>query len=565
MFELKDRDAGGRITKWTIGKNKTTLPTIMPVINPNKMIVSLKEMEKMGCEIIITNSYIIKKNEKIRKQVLKKGLYKFFKWNKPIYTDSGTYQMFSQGIKDIDPEQIIEFQKKIKSDIITPLDIFTTSLDNKKTARKNLLETIKRIKQAKIENLVGPIQGGRFLDLRKKACKETAELNPFLFAIGGIVPLMNDYKFKELCDIILTCKENLPSNKPIHAFGCGHPITFALLVAMGCDLFDSAFYSLAAKRSSYITINGTHSLEKIKEFPCCCPVCSKTEPEKVKRLEKVKREIFLAKHNLYVSFQEIKTIRQAIRENSLFELVQERCRAHPKLLEAFSFVLRKYRGYFLKNDMVTKRSAFFYSGIESKYRPEVLRAKEWKKRVKTKKYFIKRLFGRIPIELFGVYPFYQSIIPDYKEIKPLKIPEKTVIRAVLDYQFGKDAGKLLKDFEVEKSKKTGRIKRIWKNKTVLGIIRAHDGFFLPTIKGAKILKKKMKRVIIKDKEVIKFIKKGSDVLAKFAETKDDIVPGEEVLVVDGRNKILAVGRSLLNKKEISEFERGVAVKIRGHI
>jgi len=247
MFELIDRDAGGRIGKLAIGKNKTTTPSIAIVINPNKMIVTPKELKKFGAEIIITNSFIISKNEKLR--IACKELHKFFEWENPIYTDSGAFQYFSQGVKNINPEEIIDFQKKIGSDIITPLDVFTTPYDSRKTAEKNLRETIKRIKAARAtvsRLLAGPIQGGRFLDLRIKACKETAKINPDIFAIGGIVPLMNEYKFKELCDIILTCKQALPANKPVHAFGCGHPITFALLVACGCDLFDSAMYSLAA-------------------------------------------------------------------------------------------------------------------------------------------------------------------------------------------------------------------------------------------------------------------------------------------------------------------------------
>ena len=61
-FEIKDRDAAGRICKFTTEHGTVTTPNLMPVINPNKMLISPKEMKKLfGTEIVITNSYIIKK------------------------------------------------------------------------------------------------------------------------------------------------------------------------------------------------------------------------------------------------------------------------------------------------------------------------------------------------------------------------------------------------------------------------------------------------------------------------------------------------------------------------
>ncbi len=565
MFEIVDRDAGARLGKWIIGKNKITTPAIAIVINPNKMVVEPKELKKFGAEILITNSYIINKNENMRTAAMEKGVHNLIGWDGPVYTDSGTYQMFSQGIKNINPQEIIEFQKKIQSDIVTPLDVFTTPFDNRRIAEKNLAETIRRTKFARAEVsgiLVGPIQGGRFLDLRVKASKQMAKINPDLFAIGGIVPLMNSYNFRELCDIILTCKNALPSNKPVHAFGCGHPITFALLTACGCDLFDSALYALAAERSGYLTSNGTHQLRNLQEFPCSCEECFKHTPEQVKNFDKPEQERFLALHNLHVTFAELRTIRQAIRENSLWELVQQRARAHPKLLEALIFALKKYKDYFLENDIVSKKSAFFWSGIESDLRPEVLRTRLWLKRVRSKKFFTKQPFGKIPIELQSVYPFFQSIIPDYKE-KQISIKPANAVLALLDYQFGRGASKNFKDIGIEISKKTGKIRRIWnKDRSILlGTVRPYDGFFIPTIAGAQLLKKHMKKVIVNDSEVADYILKGSDALAKFCLAKDDILPGEEVAVLH-KGKILAVGCALLNKKEISEFKRGAAVKVR---
>ena len=56
---------------------------------------------------------------------------------------------------------------------------------------------------------------------------------------------------------------------------------------------------------------------------------------------------------MYVTFEEMNRIKEAIREGSLWELVEERCRSHPKLLEAYR-VLRKYMDYIERFDPVTK-------------------------------------------------------------------------------------------------------------------------------------------------------------------------------------------------------------------
>ncbi len=563
-FEILNRDAGGRVCKLAVGKDKIRTPNIAIVINPNRMIVPLSEIKKMGCEIIITNSYIISRNAELRGRAMKKGLQKFLGWDGPVYTDSGTYQMYSQSVFDINPDEIVEFQKSIKSDFITPLDLFTLPSDTRAEARKKLLETARRVAVARrsVEgNLVGPVQGGMFTDLRAQACKKIAKINPDIFAIGGIVPLMEQYDFKSLCDIILTCKQSLPSNRPVHAFGAGHPISFALLAACGCDLFDSALYSLAAQRGAYITASGSYQLSDLTEFPCSCPACSQNSPEQIKKAEQAEKEKFLASHNLFATFAEFRLVRQAISENSLWELVQQRARAHPRILEALIFVLKKYKNYFMEKDLATKRSAFLYGGEESALRPEVLRAKEKLKNIKSKKYFVKQPFGKIPVELKSAYPFGQSIIPFYEEKSLPKTKPEQRIKSVLDYQFGKGAGKLLGKYEMEISRKTGRIKRIYRGERLIGTFRANDGFFLPSVFGAELLRSMIKKVFVRGRDVAEYLRKGSDLFSKFAWTPDRIFPREEVAVCFGR-EILCVGSALLNWKEMKEFKRGVAVKVR---
>jgi len=563
MLELTDRDAAGRICKWTIGKHAITTPNICIVVNPNRMPVPVADLKKeFKADILITNSYIIRRSANLSEVAASKGIHSVLGWDGPLYTDSGTYQMFSQGKADVAPEEIIAYQKKIGSDIITPLDVFTLPIDDLTTAKTKLATTLARIKAARTSqpdiNLVGPIQGGRFLDLRKKACIEVAKLNPDVFAIGGIVPLMMQYRFRDLADIILTCKANLPAQTPIHAFGAGHPMVFAMLAAFGCDLFDSAMYSLAAERGAYLTVSGTHQLSDLKEFPCSCPLCSHSEPKKVLELDGKARLAWLARHNLYVTFQELRTIRTAIRENGLWELVQERARAHPNLLLALEHGLKMYPKLFQELDPVSKKSALMWGGAETSLRPEVVRAKEQLKRVPIKKPFRKDPFGKVPSALKSVYPFGQSLTERFE--KPKNVKPAEVVDASLDYQFGKGASRPFRKAKIEVSRKTGRLRRLWKGETLLGTFRPSDGFFLPTLEGAKSLKK-MKRVAVKDPDAAKFVSEGRAVFAKFASPEKGILPGEEVAVVHG-GKTIAVGKALLNSSEMKQMRRGVAVEIR---
>lgn len=559
MLELLSRDCSGRISKLTLGDRNIVLPELAVVINPGKMIITPAELKKeFGAKLIITNAYLIKRS-RLMEDISKRGLHDFLNFDGMIMTDSGAYQtMFGSSI-NLTNKEIIEFQEKIKPDIGTFLDV--TSGDLKyDDAKKTVLETIKRAKECKLltENSkiswMAPIQGGEHLDLVKKCAKSVGKLDFDAYAIGSIVPKMIRYDFKTVCQQIITAKMNIPSNKPLHAFGLGLPSFMSLAVAIGSDIFDSAAYALYAYDNRYMTNYGTHRLEELIELPCSCPICTKYTVKELIELENSAKVKELARHNLYVTFAELRSIRQAIRDNSLWELVQQRARAHPALLEALQFVLKKYRKYLLGNEPISKKSALRWCGEESKYRPEVLRAKKMVKGVKSKKYFVKKPFGKVPIELKGVYPFGQSIVPD--QVEPIgKASNSDIVNKTIEYQF---SSKFKTSFSTEVSRKTGRIRRVWKNKKLLGTIRPHDGFFIPTLEGSKYIKMKTVEV---PSEILEHVKSGRSLFTKFVERTDDIYPGEEVLIVSDSKPIIT-GMALLNKKEIKDFKKGVAVKLR---
>jgi len=377
MFEIVAKDAMGRIGKLKTPHGNVETPALMPVINPNLKFISPKEMRRMGAEIVITNSYIIYKNEGLRQQALEKGVHSLIESDLPVMTDSGSYQLMVYGDVDVDNRTIVEFQGKIGSDIAVPLDIPTPPDASKEKAEKDLAETLEREDEAiriyrSFTGLIAaPIQGSLYPELRKLSARKAAELKPDFYPIGGVVPLLDSYRFADVVRIILEVKSVLPPSAPVHLFGAGHPMVFALAVALGCDFFDSAAYALYAKDDRYLTVQGTKRLEELHHFPCCCPVCTDHTPDEMKKLPKEEREILLGKHNLWVSFEEIRVIKQAIKEKNLFELVENRIRAHPYLLSSWRLV-REF-GDLIETHDPSAKQGFFYTGVESCYRPGVMR------------------------------------------------------------------------------------------------------------------------------------------------------------------------------------------------
>ena len=449
-FEIKKRDAAGRICKFTTKNGVITTPNLMPVINPNKMIISPKEMRKLfGTEIIITNSYIINKNEKLRKIALEEGVHKLVDFDGAIMTDSGTFQSYVYGDIKIDPIEIVKFQRDIGSDIGTILDIFGTPDQNRDEAEKAVKETIKRAKDSICEKkdmfLACTVQGSLYTDLRKKCAEKLSKLDSDFFPIGGVVPIMENQRYTDLVNCIISSKQGLNPSKPVHLFGAGHPLTFPLAVALGCDFFDSSAYAKYASDGRMIFPWGTEKLDNLSEIPCCCPICSSYNIDELRKLDKKDLVIQLAKHNLYISYSEIKKIRAAISGGWLWELVERRASNNPYLLESLKILEKnEYKVWLEQFEPVSKKRAVFYSGDHTIHRPIISRIHRHlfsrydsnsKKTVvfpENKKPYsstysqqIKEIFkredvnvlvdsylGPVPIELDEMYPFAQSVFPE---------------------------------------------------------------------------------------------------------------------------------------------------------
>ena len=220
-------------------------------------------------------------------------------------------------------------------------------------------------------------------------------------------------------------------------------------------------------------------------------------------------------------------------------------------------------------------------------------------------------FGLIPLEIDEVYPLSQNDAPKTRDVDSIEFVEDFIsefveyyeqvlihsrvikdleiglynkcissdeiryqkddikkVKAIADYQFGVGAGEALfkGNINIEKSKKTGKIRHIYDGKVLLVNMRASDSFLVLSKEGAKRLHNAMpyphNRVVV-NKDSEPFALDGKSVFCKFVvDCDDDIRSNDEVLIVNEEDKLLAYGKALLGACEIKEFQTGQAIKTR---
>lgn len=435
-FEIKQREGLARIGIFNTEHGKVHTPTIMPVLDPlNPGQVPIDEMISMGAEMFITNAYLTYRNDKAKENALKDGVHSLVGYQGPIMTDSGAFQLMGYGKVTITNKEVTAFEEQIGVDIGVYLDIPVAmgTYDETKEALEVTLERAHEHIDARTNDQTmwaGPIQGGKYLDLLTRSAKEMGQLPFDIHAIGSVVPLLESYDYLNVMKMVFTAKKYLPFNRPVHLFGAGHPMVFAVAVYLGIDLFDSAAYMLFAKAGRYMTVSGTYHLHDLDYFPCNCKFCLESTPKDLLQKKKNEQIDFLAKHNLAVSFGELKTIKQAISEGRLWNLVLERSAAHPKLTEAVNFIAQnEVQEYIEKFSSISYKSKLFahpwsfYDPILIRYKERVASRFPLTKKIAVlvddessikqsaayQRIYVHPIFGLIPEEWKPLYPIVQHV------------------------------------------------------------------------------------------------------------------------------------------------------------
>jgi uncharacterized protein with predicted RNA binding PUA domain len=141
------------------------------------------------------------------------------------------------------------------------------------------------------------------------------------------------------------------------------------------------------------------------------------------------------------------------------------------------------------------------------------------------------------------------------------------VRTMADIQFGKGCGEILfPDGVTFLLSRTKRVRQVQFNGKHMATVRAKDGMLTLSIDGAVALhqglKKPASRVVICD-DAVPFVSKGKTAFAKHVVAVDpELRAGDEVILVDENDEILATGQLLLSPAEAIRMDRGPAVDVR---
>lgn len=621
VFELLERDGLARLGRLETPHGPLETPALLPVVHPDPQRQSCRPRElrqRFGFRGVITSSYITWRTPPLRAIAEKSGIHGLLDFDGPVMTDSGAFQQHAYGSVEVGPEEIVRFQEAIGSDIATVLDRFTEPETPTDEAEEALTLTLERARAARAQRtglLAVPVQGGTDAALRARAAREASPLADVL-AVGGVVPLLEQYRFRELAEALCAARPELAPEVPVHLFGAGHPMAFAFAALFGVDLFDSSAYHKFAQRGKLLLPEGTVALEAVREPICDCALCAEHPLPEVARWPAAEREAHLALHNLSASAREVARVRQAIRDGNLWELAERRAHAHPALLAGVRAALAR-PGVFLPTEPESRR-AFREVGPESRQRPAIdrfrRRLEAWAAgrplvsripRVPLSPEYLRRIpavdrhglevpwvcdtpLGPVPLELTELYPVGPYLgVEEFERPEPGSRSHRAAravealgtevdrdpdwteawttrqVGALLRWQYGRPVAEAIAPaWRGVRSRRTGRL-RSFSQDGRPGFVVGDDGLPRPTFFGAEALHRVMApgraRVVVRS-EAAEFARQGRSVFSRFVVSADPaLVPGSSALVVDPDDSLLAVGRLLLAPHEMGRLKRGIAV------
>jgi|Deesub1362A_J573_1020465.scaffolds.fasta_scaffold00005_58 queuine/archaeosine tRNA-ribosyltransferase len=206
---------------------------------------------------------------------------------------------------------VVQFENKNKGAGILP-DLQVGFNVPREIAELSVEKTIEIAKQ--FPEMGATVQGSKYLDLRVK-CAEALREHPLIVIANGRELIEHP---RLAVEIITSIRETVSPNTALYLPGAP-PHMFYILSYMGIDLFDNLEGIIRARRNEILTPYGTMALKNLKELPCSCAVCINSEPADL-----IGDFHSVLQHNHNVCLQVVKEIREAIRENTMRELVEEK-------------------------------------------------------------------------------------------------------------------------------------------------------------------------------------------------------------------------------------------------
>ncbi len=269
-------------------------PVFMPVGTAGtvKGIHTRDLKEDVGARIILGNTYHLYLRPGLEVLESAGGLHKFNRWDGPILTDSGGFQVFSlgdirklseEGVKFqshingsyhlFTPEKVIDIQRSIGADIIMAFDECTPGNAEPEYAKKSLELTQRWLhrcferfnetnpKYGYKQSLFPIIQGSAYANLRKLATEHVKQFDADGYAIGGLSVGEPETVMYEMTEVVTA---ELPENKPRYLMGVGTPVNILESIDRGIDMFDCVLPTRNGRNGMLFTSEGIINIRNKK-------------------------------------------------------------------------------------------------------------------------------------------------------------------------------------------------------------------------------------------------------------------------------------------------------------
>jgi len=288
-FEISATDGAARTGVLKTPRGDIRTPAFMPVGTAATVkALTVDQVKETGADIILGNTYHLMLRPTAERVKRLGGLHKFMRWDKPILTDSGGFQVMSLSniakVKEdavtfashidgsrhvLSPERSIEIQADLLgSDIVMQLDecvSWPAEEDRAAEAMRLSARWGQRSKDAfgtrDSQVLFGIQQGSTFEHLRRESSERLTETGFDGYAIGGLAV---GEGHAAMCEVLDYAPGFLPVDRPRYLMGVGKPIDIVEAVARGVDMFDCVLPTRSGRHGQAWTWNGSINLKNAR-------------------------------------------------------------------------------------------------------------------------------------------------------------------------------------------------------------------------------------------------------------------------------------------------------------
>lgn len=356
-FDLLAQDGHARRGRLEFPRGTIETPAFMPVGTYGSVkAMTTEEVRATGAEIILGNTFhlMLRPGTEVIKQ--HGDLHDFMNWSGPILTDSGGFQVFSLGeLRKITekgvhfrspingskvflgPEESMQVQRDLGSDIVMIFDECTPYPADEKTAEKSMqlsLRWAKRSKEAHGDNpsaLFGIVQGGMHETLRDESLQGLTEIGFDGYAIGGLSVGEPKEDMIRVLDHLAT---RMPKDKPHYLMGVGRPEDIVEAVLRGIDMFDCVMPTRNARNGHLFTHQGVVKIRNSRykndtgplDPMCDCYTCKNYSRAYLHHLDRTGEMLgprLNTIHNLHYYQALMSGLRAAIEAGTLTSFVQD--------------------------------------------------------------------------------------------------------------------------------------------------------------------------------------------------------------------------------------------------